>query len=90
VTNESLLITTAAIMLAFGVFVTVLEHIRHPPATPVITFTGMVGVYLGLCAVVEHIRWLYLPCFILLLASAAIQVRTLRRHDDNDRTGGTA
>ena len=92
-TNESLLISAAVFMLAFGVLVTVLERIRHPPATPVTTFTGLAGVYLGLCATVEHIRWLYLPCLILLLCYAATQLRALRRpsrHDDNGRTGGTA
>jgi xanthosine utilization system XapX-like protein len=93
VTNESLLIGAAAFMFAFGVFLTVLERNRHPPATPVITFTGIVGVYLGLCATVEHIRWLYLPCLVLLLSVAAIQLRAFRRSgrdDDNRRTGGTA
>jgi hypothetical protein len=69
-TNESLLIGAAAFMLAFGVFVTVLERIRHPPVTPVITFTGIACVYLGLCATVEHIRWLYLPRPLLLLSVA--------------------
>jgi hypothetical protein len=93
VANESLLIGAAAFMLAFGVFVTVLERIRHPPATPVITFTGIAGVYLGLCATVEHLRWLYLPCLVLLLSVAAFQLRAFRRSgrdDDNCRTGGTA
>ena len=92
-TNESLLIGAAVFMLAFGVFVTVLERFRHPPATPVITFTGFAGVYLGLCATVEHIRWLYLPALVLLLSAAAIQLRAFRRSDrddDNRRTGGTA
>jgi hypothetical protein len=92
VTNESLLIGAAVFMLAFGAFVTVLERIRHPPATPVITFTGIAGVYLGLCATVEHIRWLYLPCLVLLLSAAATQLRAFRRSDrddDNRRTGGT-
>ena len=92
-TNESLLIGAAAFMLAFGGLVTVLERIRHPPATPVITFTGIAGVYLGLCATVEHIRWLYLPCLVLLLSVAAIQLCAFRRSgrdDDNRRTGGTA
>ena len=65
-TNESLLIGAAVFMLVFGAFVTLLECIRHPPATPVITFTGIAGVYLGLCATVEHIRWLYLPCLAIL------------------------
>jgi hypothetical protein len=92
VTNESLLIGAAVFMLVFGAFVTVLERIRHPPATPVITFTGIAGVYLGLCATVEHIPWLYLPCLVLLLSVAASQLRTFRRSgrdDDNRRTGGT-
>lgn len=91
-TNESLLIGAAVFMLAFGAFVTVLERIRHPPATPVITFTGIAGVYLGLCATVGHIRWLYLPCLVLLLSVAATQLRAFRRSgrdDDNRRTGGT-
>lgn len=92
-TNESLLIGAAVFMLAFGVFVTVLERIRHPPATPVIAFTGIAGVYLGLCATVEHIRWLYLPCLVLLLSVAATQLLAFRRSGrdrDNRRTGGTA
>jgi len=93
VTNEVLLIGAAAFMLAFGVFVTVLEGIRHPPATPVITFTGLAGVYLGLVATVEHIRWLYPPCLALLLGVATTQHRAFRRSgrdDDHHRTGGTA
>ena len=92
-TNESLLVGAAAFMLAFGVFVTLLERIRHPPATPVITFTLIAGVYLGLCATVEHIRWLYLPSLVLLLTVAAIQLGAFRRSgsgDDSRRTGGTA
>ena len=92
-TNESLLIVAGVFMLAFGVLVTVLERIRHPPATPIITFTGFAGVYLGLFATVEHIRWLYLPCIVLLLGAVATQLRNSRpsgRDDDNRRTGGTA
>ena len=92
-TNESLLISAAVFMLAFGVFVTVLERIRHPPATPMITFTGLAGVYLALCATVEHIRWLYLPCLVLLLSFAATQLRAflgVGRDDDNRRTDGTS
>ena len=91
-TNESLLIGAAGFMLAFGVFVTALERIRHPPATPVITFTGIAGVYLGLYATVEHSRWLYLPCLVLLLSAAAPQLRAFRRSGrdgDHHRTGGT-
>jgi hypothetical protein len=69
VSNASLLIGAAVFMLAFGVLVTVVERTRHPPATPVITFTGLAGVYPGLCATVEHVRGLYLPCIVLLLMS---------------------
>jgi hypothetical protein len=79
-------------MLAFGAFVAVLERIRDPPATPVITFTGLAGVYLGLCATVAHVGWLYLPCLVLLLSVAAAQLRAFRRSgrdDDNRRTAGT-
>jgi hypothetical protein len=47
--NESLLITAALFAVAFGALVTALEHLRHPPATPLITFSGIAGVYLGLC-----------------------------------------
>jgi hypothetical protein len=93
VTNQSLLIGAAVFIFAFGVFVTVLQRIRHPPATPVITFTGLAGVYLGLCATVEHIRWLYLPCLVLLLGVATTQLRAFRRSgcdDDNRRTAGRA
>jgi NhaP-type Na+/H+ or K+/H+ antiporter len=93
VTNESLLIGAAVFMLAFGVVVTVLERIKHPPATPVITFTGIAGVYLGLAATVEHIRWLYLPCLVLLFSAVAMQLRAFRRSGrdlDNNRTGGAA
>ena len=92
-TNESLLIGAAVLMLAFGAFVTVVERIRHPPATPMITFTGLAGVYLGLCATMEHLRWLYVPCLILLLSVAATQLRAFRRagrNDDNRRTDGTS
>lgn len=91
-TNESLLIGAAIFAAAFGVVVTVLERIRHPPATPVITFAGIAGVYLGLCASVEHMRWLYLPCVILLLSATASQLRAFRRsgrNDDDGPTGGT-
>ncbi len=92
-TNESLLIGAAVFMLAFGAFVTVLERIRHPPATPLVKFTGIAGVYLGLAATVEHIRWLYLPCLVLLLSVAVTQLRPVRRsgRDDADRrTDGSA
>ena len=92
-TNESLLIGAAIFASAFGVLVTALEHIRHPPATPLITFVGIAGVYLGLCASVENIRWLYLPCLILLLGASASQLRAFRRsgrNDDDSPTGGTA
>jgi hypothetical protein len=90
VTNESLLIGAAVFLLAFGVLVTVLERIRHPPATPVMTFTGIAGVYLGLCATVEHIRWLYVPCLALLLIVTTNQLRAIRRsgHDEDSRADG--
>lgn len=83
-TGEFLLISAAIFMAAFGVLVTVLERIRHPPASPVVTFAGIAGVYLGLCAFVEHLRWLYLPCWILLLGATASQLRTFRRQGRND------
>jgi hypothetical protein len=92
VTNESLLIIAAVFMLAFGTVVTLLERIRHPPATPLITFTGIAGVYLGLFATVEHSRWLYVPCLALLLGATASQLRGFRRSErkrGNGRTGGT-
>jgi hypothetical protein len=82
-----------AAVLAFGVFVTVLEGITHPHATPVMTFTGIAGVHVGLVATAEHIRWLNLPCIALLLGVAATQLRTFRRScrdDDHHRTAGTA
>ena len=85
--------SSAAFMVAFGVLVTALERVRQPPARPVITFTGITGAYLGLAATVEHMRWLYVPCLILLLGSAATQIRASRRSDrtDDERpTGGTA
>jgi xanthosine utilization system XapX-like protein len=87
VTNKSLLIGAAVLMATFGILVTVLERIRHPPASPVVTFTGITGVYLGLCGTVEHIRWLYLPAVGLLLLAAMPQLRGLRqsRRDDDDR-----
>jgi hypothetical protein len=93
VTNESLLISAAIVMLAAGILFTLLERVRHPPATPLITFTGIVGVYLGLCATVERSPWLYVPCLVLLLGAAAGQLRAFRRQDrsgGNGRTGGTA
>ena len=46
--------------------VTALERIRQPPARPLIAFTGIAGVYLGLLAEVEHVAWLYVPCLTLL------------------------
>ena len=55
--NESLLIGAAVVAIAFGALVTLLEHIRHPPAKPVINFTGIAGVYLGFYAEMEHVRW---------------------------------
>ena len=61
VSNKSLLISAAVFFVAFGALVTVFEHVRHPPATPFLNFTGIAGLYLGLCAVVEHVRWLYVP-----------------------------
>lgn len=91
VTNESLLIVAAIFAVAFGALVTVLEHIRHPPARPVINFTGIAGVYLGLCAKTEHVARLYVPCLILLLGAAAAQLRSSRpakRASDDDRSVG--
>lgn len=92
-TNESLLITAAILMLAFGIVATLLERDRHPLATPLITFTGIAGVYLGLCATVEHIRWLYVPSLVLLVGATAGQLRAFwrsYRSGGNGRTGGTA
>jgi len=88
--NESLLIGAAVFALAFGVLVTVLEHIRHPPAGPVINFTGIAGVYLGFWAETEHVVWLYAPCVILLLGATAAQLRSSRpsRSSDGDRPPG--
>jgi len=90
VNNEALLVGGAIFLLAFGALVTVLEHIRHPPATPVINFTGIAGVYLGLCAELEHLAWLYVPCVILLVAATAAQFRSLRAagSGDDDRPVG--
>ena len=90
-TNKSLLIGAAVFAIAFGIFATVVERIRHPPATPVITFTGIAGVYLGLCGTIERIHWLYLPAVGLLLLATAPQVRALRRSsraDDNRPADG--
>jgi len=90
ISNESLLIGAAVFALAFGVIVTVFEHIRHPPARPLINFTGIAGVYLGLWAETEHVVWLYAPCLILLLGATAAQLRSSRpsRSSDSDRPPG--
>lgn len=91
VTNESLLIGAAIFFVAFGTLVTVLEHVRHPPARPLINFAGIAGVYLGLCAVTEHVAWLYVPCWILMLAATVGQFRSsraARRPGDDDRPVG--
>ena len=88
--NESLLVGAAIFAVAFGTLVTVLEHIRHPPAEPVINFTGIAGVYLGLWAETEHVAWLYVPCLILLLGAAAAHFRSPRSSgpSDDDRPAG--
>lgn len=89
--NESLLIGAAVFAVAFGALVTTLEHIRHPPARPVINFTGIAGVYLGLWAETEHVAWVYVPCVILLLGATAAQLRSSRpsgRNDDDRPVGG--
>ena len=88
--NDSLLISAAVFAVAFGALVTALEHIRHPPATPLITFTGIGGVYLGLYAEVERVAWVYAPCLALLLGATAAQIRDSRRsdHKDDDRPAG--
>lgn len=88
--NESLLVGAAVFAPAFGALVTVFEHIRHPPARPVINFTGIAGVYLGLWAETEHTVWLYVPCMILLLGATAAQLRSSRplRSSDDDRPPG--
>lgn len=89
--SESLLISAAVFALAFGAIATTLEYIRHPPATPLITFTGIAGVYLGLYTEVEHVAWLYVPCLVPLLGAAGAQIRDSRRsehNDDDDRPAG--
>jgi len=89
--NESLPVGAAVFALAFAALVTVFEHIRHPPARPVINFTGIAGVYLGFWAETEHAVWLYVPCLILLLGAAAAQLRSSRpakRASDDDRSVG--
>jgi hypothetical protein len=90
VSNESLLIGAAVFAVAFGALVTLFEHIRHPPARPVINFTGIAGVYLGLWAETEHVAWLYAPSLILLLGATTAQLRSYRPSDpnDDDRPGG--
>jgi hypothetical protein len=69
---------------------TVLEHIRHPPARPVINFTGIAGVYLGFWAETEHVAWLYVVCLILLLGAAAAQLRSLRPRALTTKTARSA
>ena len=88
--NEPLLISAAVFAVTFGPLVTALEHLRHPPATPVVTFTGIAGVYLGLYAEAEHVAWVYVPCLVLLLGAAVAQIRVSRRsdHNDDDRPAG--
>jgi hypothetical protein len=88
--NESVLVGAAVFALAFGALVTVFEHIRHPPARPVINFTGIAAVYLGFSAETEHVAWLYVPCLILLLGATAAQLRSSRpsRSGDDDRPPG--
>lgn len=91
VSNESLLIGVAVFAVASGALVTTLEHIRHPPAKPVINFTGIAGVYLGFWAEQEHVAWLYVPCLILMLGATAAQLRSSRPsppHDDDGPVGG--
>jgi xanthosine utilization system XapX-like protein len=82
--NESLLIGAGVFAVAFGVLVTTLEHIRHPPAKPVINFTGIAGVYLGFYAETEHVAWVYAPCLILMLGATAAQLRSSRPSRTND------
>jgi hypothetical protein len=89
VSNESLLIGAAVFAIVFAALVTAFEHIRHPPARPVINFTGIAGVYLALGAETEHAAWLYAPCLILLLGATAAQLRSSRpsSSNDDDRVG---
>ena len=84
VSNESLLIGAAVFVIAFGVLVTTLEHIRHPPAQPVLNVTGITGVYLGFYAEMEHVPWMYVPCLILILGAMAAQFRSSRPSGTND------
>ena len=90
VSNQPLLIGAAVFAVAFGALVTLVEHIRHPPARPVINFTAIAGVYLGLWAETEHVAWLYVPCLILLLGATAAQLRSSRAlgSNDDDRPAG--
>jgi len=72
--NTSVLITAAAGMAIFSAAVVVLSRRRGDRVPVAWLAVGVPGVYLGLCATVEDLPWLFWPTGVLLLASAAIQV----------------
>jgi hypothetical protein len=85
-TTSSMLIGTAVFAVAFGVLAWRMSRRKGLPAAGLATFLGIAGVYTGFWGVMEHRRWLYAPCVVLILASYAIQFAARRRSARGDKT----
>jgi hypothetical protein len=83
-----LLIVVAAGMLVFGAVVVALSRRSGDRGSVAVTAVGLPGAYLGFCAAIEGVWWLYLPAGALLLAGAAMQVIPWIRSDHHDAHPG--
>ena len=88
ITTRSVLVFAAVIATAFGLLVWWLSRRRGKSESGLTIFLGIAGVYVGGCAVMTSVHWLYVPCVALILASHAIDFAARRRSGRRDQTTG--
>ncbi len=83
--HASLLTAAAGVMTCFTAAVVVLSRRRGDRVPVAWLAVAIPAVFLGLCAAVEDLPWLYWPTGALMQASVAVQVWPVIRGRQNQR-----
>jgi hypothetical protein len=76
------LVAAAVAFALFSVVVVVVSRRRGDQDSLTFPVIGVPGVYLGLCATVQKVAWLYVPSMLLMVTAAAFNIRSLLRKRD--------